>query len=232
MENKEFCFGEMSIAELMHHATDQAKILVTETVDDPIEDVTEDSLTHYGILGMKWGIRRYQNKDGSLTEAGKKHKRTLEDTISGMTGPNTVLTKQGKAVLAKTVDELYKLDGTKTKLPDPNVDAPDLRETRLMKSLIKDKNVQVTKRDYDDFIWDVEGTDEQHWNEKLSAKNPEHVKKIAKELNDFWKHNMNITENDVDSDDEQFGTHAKNYYAKYLNDPEEYAKIVSEKFLK
>lgn len=29
-------------------------------------------LYHYGVKGMKWGIRRYQNEDGSLTEAGKK----------------------------------------------------------------------------------------------------------------------------------------------------------------
>lgn len=29
-------------------------------------------LYHYGTIGMKWGIRRYQNKDGSLTAAGKK----------------------------------------------------------------------------------------------------------------------------------------------------------------
>lgn len=29
------------------------------------------SLSHHGILGMKWGIRRYQNSDGSLTAAGK-----------------------------------------------------------------------------------------------------------------------------------------------------------------
>lgn len=28
-------------------------------------------LAHHGILGMKWGLRRYQNKDGSLTPAGK-----------------------------------------------------------------------------------------------------------------------------------------------------------------
>lgn len=31
------------------------------------------TLCHWGIKGMKWGVRRYQNKDGTLTAAGKKH---------------------------------------------------------------------------------------------------------------------------------------------------------------
>lgn len=32
----------------------------------------EYELYHHGILGMHWGIRRYQNPDGSLTEAGRR----------------------------------------------------------------------------------------------------------------------------------------------------------------
>ena len=35
-------------------------------------DLGVDCLEHHGILGQKWGIRRYQNEDGSLTEAGKR----------------------------------------------------------------------------------------------------------------------------------------------------------------
>lgn len=32
----------------------------------------QDFLMHYGIEGQRWGVRRYQNPDGSLTDAGRK----------------------------------------------------------------------------------------------------------------------------------------------------------------
>jgi hypothetical protein len=40
----------------------------------------DNQLQHWGIKGMKWGVRRYQNKDGSLTKLGRKRRGLDDDT--------------------------------------------------------------------------------------------------------------------------------------------------------
>lgn len=49
-------------------------------------------LCHHGIKGQKWGVRRYQNPDGSLTEEGKQHYKKDTVFVSGAsktTDPNS-----------------------------------------------------------------------------------------------------------------------------------------------
>lgn len=45
-----------------------------------------NELMHHGVLGMKWGVRRYQNKDGSLTAAGRAKANRLQASYNRLTG--------------------------------------------------------------------------------------------------------------------------------------------------
>lgn len=65
---------------------------------------SDNYLAHHGIKGMKWGVRRYQNEDGSLTAAGKKRYYGKVDRIQkdidsfkGLEGG--IKTKGGRTVL-------------------------------------------------------------------------------------------------------------------------------------
>lgn len=49
-----------------------------------------DELTHHGIKGQRWGFRRFQNKDGSLTPAGRKRVAKMKDEYTALTGKRLI----------------------------------------------------------------------------------------------------------------------------------------------
>lgn len=65
----------------------------------------ESELTHHGIKGMRWGIRRYQKKDGSLTNAGKKRRAKLEAELDKLGGGKKD-SDSGAAPRKKSVSEM------------------------------------------------------------------------------------------------------------------------------
>lgn len=113
-------------------------------------------LYHHGIKGMRWGIRRYQNKDGSLTPRGKKRAAKLEEEYKALTGnkkkPKELKDMNSREIQAainrKRLEEEYNsVMGTKQK-GKYDVD-DDTDETTSAKGGNKPKNVDENQNGKD-----------------------------------------------------------------------------------
>lgn len=76
-----------------------------------MELVSQDYLEHHGIKGQKWGVRRFQNPDGTLTEAGKKRVARLDAKIDKLYDRRMrKVTKQQEKANRKDLDVSAKLE--------------------------------------------------------------------------------------------------------------------------
>ena len=104
----------------------------------------DEYLMHYGIPGMRWGVRRYQNPDGSLTAKGKKRYSTVElkkksaergDAAADARNLYSSLQKQGKALQDRFDKAQYTLEKAYAKNPQSAENAGVKQTLKSMKKM-------------------------------------------------------------------------------------------------
>ncbi len=109
-----------------------------------VRRISNDELYHHGVKGQKWGVRRYQNPDGSLTEAGKKrYAKEFSSAARRQPGYSFVKTQNANYANQSSVDAIEKTFLGKQLYNDPAI-------SKARSEFMKEKKVYLEKiKDYD-----------------------------------------------------------------------------------
>ncbi len=103
-----------------------------------MENFTYNELYHWGIKGMKWGVRRYQNPDGTLTSAGKKR---YDQEVSKLKAEQKIV-KNKQATKAK----FEKLEAKKRELEQQKEDLKGESKATQVKQKVADHKAHKPKK--------------------------------------------------------------------------------------
>ena len=126
-----------------------------------------DQIWHWGVKGMKWGVRRYQNADGSLTDAGKR--RYANDTAANAKKKNNRLSKdalndpnrwvkEDRERMKRVVDSGNQMAGNLKTLNDKSMRIQARRTPKMDLSKMTDQEMReqinraMLERQYDDMF--------------------------------------------------------------------------------